>query len=228
MSVSANSRFTVKPIMLLAFIDRILETISKFVSLNAIFALVAILIDLMTTIQLYRLAQNLTNTIAVDVIWEQKMEEMMNPLIHPKHAWIFGKRFGTKYEVKSEKADSVAESEKYQAILTISDIPQLCCALYYLNPVTVLATSMFPSFQGVQYLLLVSIFQQITSAQNESATVARLRLFISGFLLAVLTHFEVYCFTYISPLIWCIRYLKNINTNHSTMCKLNFEILLGW
>ena len=190
----------------------------------------SILMDVLIAIQLFRIAHNVINDMNLDKEWELNLEPWMNPRIHPDHAWIFGlNKFGTKYQIDDEQNnqknhacqekgnnnsshmngahrtnDETEMSTKIQkeTILEISDIPRICFILYYLNPISILVSSTDPTLQGVQYLLLLSAFQEITSYSHPSS----LSKFVKAtFFLAVLTYLDIYYIVFLSPLIWCCR-----------------------
>jgi hypothetical protein len=242
-SNSANAAFTLKPVLLLALIDRLLEMISRIISLNVFFALMTIFIDLVTTIQLYRLMVIAINTTNVDKQWEQKIEQFMNPRIHPTFAWVFGEKFGTRfvpkktddpttiYENLSKSDLSRMESLRLkQAIWNITDVPQLCCIIYYLNPISILTTSIYPSFQGLQYLLLVSMFQQLMSSstceKNNNEMLSN--VLKSTIILSLLTCFETHYIVFLPPLIWQIRQLRRKDSDQLIQCKFRRLVYLDF
>ena len=144
-------------------------------------------------------------------------------------------------------SDNDEKQQQRQPIINLSDVPQLCTIIYYLNPLTILSTSIFPSFQGVQYLLLVTIFQQVTTAiKSDAKKIQRLPLFVllrCTCFLAILTYFEFYYVIFLAPLFfWCTRnnhYIGDERTNtgnktnqqhqncHSIGCKfIQFNLLI--
>ena len=98
------------------------------------------------------------------------------------------------------------QQQQRQPIVKLSDIPQLCSIIYYLNPITILSTSIFPSFQGIQYLLLVTIFQQVTVTAKSENQMKPKQLLQSTFFLAILSYFEFFYVIFLVPLFfWCTR-----------------------
>ncbi len=281
--------------VLLGFIDSIFEKVQTLVPddrmFDVLFVILTIVIDILTSVQLYRLARNVMieiHTQTVDDQWEQNLEQKMNPLIHPKYAWLIGGlEFGNKYKggsggndignggngninnanvsdcdrdysspnssasdqpTTNRRGQAQAQEQEQgqgQALLNISNVPMLCSMVFYfLNPITILATSIFPTFQGLQYLLLVSAFQEATSAPltaTPTATsttsmpipVLRSKVLVSTCLLAILAYFELHHVIFLSPLIGCIRHVSlgnsiraNIDTKQVIGCKFFSACLL--
>lgn len=229
LGVPMQNGLRTKPVFLFAFIDRIMPS-EESRSMDELFILLSIIIDLLIALQLYRLANNITNAQHLDKQWEFDLERQMNPRIHPTHAWMFDLNFGADFQEDGNKIDNECKSDgettykdihkaidddtpktEKKPMLTNSAMPLGCCILYYLNPMSILASSSYPTFQGVQYLLLLSIFHQITSRycstdkKSIQQSLDMSILFKATFCLALLTYIDIYYVTFLSPLIWCIR-----------------------
>jgi len=243
-SVPLDSNFVLmKPVYLFTLMDRAMNHLISRITMipfTVLFIAITIFIDLLTAIQLYRLAKNVISFTTFEHKWEQRLERIMNPRIHPEYSWsLFGERFGTDFqddenrhiESISDNEETVNDTENNstnEPICSITDIPQLCCILYYINPITILATSTFPTFQGIQYLLLITAFQLITSTSHRRSTSThreitgqKIRPIIkSTFCLALLTNVELYYIIFVSPLIWCTRNYTIAKNKRSMMqCK---------
>ena len=215
------------PVMLWAFVDEQFVSNGRDESLDLLFVGLSILIDLLIAVQFFRIAHNTVNDMNRDKEWELNVEPWMNPRIHPDHPWIFGLKFGTKYESDEQNNEinhacqegnnnfshtnkdhtsnshiQMSTKVEKETILEISDIPRMCFIFYYLNPISILVSSTDPTLQGVQYLLLLSAFQEITS-NFHSSTLSK--VFRATFFLAVLTCLDMYYVVFLSPLIWCCR-----------------------
>ncbi len=254
-------QFSKKPILLYAFIDKIIDTIGSIVpfDLDIVFVIGSIIIDLLTTIQLFHLSINALKIIdskndILDQQWEQKMERFMHPRIHPPFAFIFGMKFGNDFQQdddddidetsatandgntnktstttptgkeESEINNELDEIENMskEPLCNVSDIPILSSTIYYLNPINILATSTFPTLQGIQYLLLITAFQQVTSLSIDKNKFhqRRLKIVKSTLCLAILTNIELHYIVFLSPLVWCA---KNYYSSRMLWCKYIHE-----
>lgn len=128
---------------------------------------------------------------------------------------------------ESEKNNELDEIENInmskEPLCKLSDIPILCSTLYYLNPINILATSTFPSFQGIQYLLLITAFQQVTSLSidKDESHQRRLKIIKSTLCLAILTNIELHYIVFLPPLLCCA---KNYYSLRMLWCKFKEHI----
>lgn len=206
----SSTQFDSMPVTLLSLFDRLLMSTSKLVSLDSIFGMLTTLIDLLTAIQLLRLVRNVMDDCdSPDKEWEQSLEKQMNPLIHAEYAWIFGENFGCDFKAKHVRNQIPKEPQDIKVpILKTSNLPSTCFILYFMNPITILATSMYPSFQGLQYFCLLTIFERLTSPKTTKAEgIVQTNVLIqSTSLLSLLAYFDFHYMIFLSPtIIWCTR-----------------------
>mmetsp|Transcript_14085 Transcript_14085/g.15917 ORF Transcript_14085/g.15917 Transcript_14085/m.15917 type:complete len:505 (+) Transcript_14085:138-1652(+) len=218
---SNNSQLSTQPTLLLAHTDKVLSTVSSMISLECILSLFTIFIEFLITVQIFRLVRNIVTTNnSADIEWEQRLEQKMNPLIHPENCWLFGLEFGKEFEDKSGISASSTEKlesdildviKERNSICKISELPQLCSMIYYLNPITIIASSNgIPSFQGLQYLLLISAFQHVSSIQNfKRLNINEFQpVIVSTLFLAMLTYMELYNIVFLCPLVCYLQRSK--------------------
>jgi hypothetical protein len=254
-----DAQFRKQPILIYAFLDKVMDTIASIVpwDLDIVFVIGSIIIDLLTAIKLFHLANDALriyskNGIVDQLLWEQKLERFMHPRIHPPFAFIFGMEFGNDFQEDGDDIDqpsgntnatnsptttssSGKESEKNndideiiehvvkEPLCTLSDIPLLCSTLYYLNPINILATSAYASFQVIQSLLLVTAFQQVTSLTIDKEFHQQILMIIkSSLCLAILTNLELHHIVFLSPLVWCT---KNYSSG-MLWCKYKIHIFI--
>lgn len=180
--------------MLLAAIDKLLKMIPGDVTIpgvdvklseEVVFAIAALIIDLFTAIQLYRLAKAVfrveTDRLKFEKYVEQKMPPQIYP-ISPTRTKLFGLRF---------EDDAIFEPPLFSS----SNVPILCTMIYYLCPFTILTSaSGFPSIQGIWVLLFVSA---LVSSMTGNAI-------FGGLCLATLCHFDINYIAFLLPvaLLW--------------------------
>jgi len=180
--------------MLLAGIDKLLKMIPSDVTIpginvdiseEVVFAIAALIIDLFTALQLYRLAKAVfrveTDRLKFEKVVEQKMPPQIYPISHSR-TFLFGLRF---------EDDAIFEPPLFSS----TNVPILCTMMYYLNPFTILTSaSGFPSIQGIWVLLFVSA---LVSSMTGNAI-------FGGFCVATLCHFDINYIVFLLPvaLLW--------------------------
>lgn len=194
--------------LLLALVDPLLSKVQSEYRQDLILTMAMILIDALVALQLYYLAQNVMGMTYKANERELLLEKYMNPVIEPPNAWIFGMEFGTAF-VPEEKEIETNESESSnngkEPFITVSQIPELCSLLYFLNPITVCAAATTKSsLQGLFYLLLLSAFEEIS---QEKPNLSKATLY-----LAILANIELYTIVYLIPLILLLERVRRDKT----------------
>ncbi len=177
--------------MLLVVMKKLLNLVPSDVTVHGIevtdelvFAIVAIIVDLLTVCQLYRLAKAAFHETEY-MKFEAYLEQIMPPSIYPispNRTYLFGLRF--------EDDDSIQPS-----LFSITKIPCLCAMMYYLNPFTIMTSaSGVASIQGIWILLLVTGI--LASLKGNAIT--------GGMCLAILCHFDITYIVFLAPfaLLW--------------------------
>lgn len=158
-----------------------------------LFSVIAILLDLAITCQLYRLANKYyairTDHMKWEMVMEQNMPFSINPITcSPHRRNLFGSRFDDFEEVSGLPLPSTA-------LFAASNIPALSAMVYYLNPASILTSAGGTgSVQGVCFLLFVSSLLQALEG-NAS---------MSGICIALLCHLDINNIIFLIPsaLLW--------------------------
>ncbi len=181
--------------MLLVLMKKLLKLVPGDVTVHGIevteelvFAIVAIVVDLLMVCQLYRLAKAAFRQTEY-MKFEAYLEQIMPPAIYPispNRTYLFGLRFEDDVEIQP-------------ALFSITNIPCLCAMMYYLNPFTIMTSaSGVASIQGIWALLLVTGI--LASLKGNAIT--------GGMCLAILCHFDITYIVFFAPfaLLWKSSY----------------------
>ncbi len=241
LNINSQGQLEAVPVFLFSFFDKtILHKDHELLELIG-FTLVTILIDLLVALQIFRWTKNVIESKTLEKNWEVELEKHMNPRIHPNFAHMFGLKFGTQFitqqndvnDSSNPNGDSRGEEKSNLEVtakntfMRLPDIPSTCCILYFLNPISILASSTEPTFQGLQYLLLLSAFEQITKKSNEEDRVKIIRqwnVFLATFSLALLTYIDIYYIIFLSPMIWYVKQNQRLRARQQIGSK--FFILM--
>jgi len=166
--------------LLAIIVEKFLARVPQDFDHELAFCILAFVIDLAIAYQLYHLAKECNKHETAHMVWEEDMENVMHPLIHPippNKQNLFGVRF--------------ADDEKtFPTLFAASALPSLCAMVYSFNPSTILASaSGTPSVQGVLTLLLVSTLVQSVKG---NASLAALYL-------GLLCHVDIYNIVFLIP-----------------------------
>jgi len=175
--------------LLAIIVEKVLAHIPQDFDHKLAFCILALVIDLAIAYQLYRLAKECNQSRTEHMVWEEMLENQMNPLIHPISANkqnLFGVRF----------AD---DGDTFPTIFAASNLPSLCAIIYSFNPATILASaSGTPSIQGIVTLLLVSTMVQSVKGNAP----------LAALYLGVLCQVDIYNIVFLIPcaLLWKHHY----------------------
>jgi hypothetical protein len=166
--------------LLAIIVEKFLARVPQDFDHKLAFCILALVIDLAIAYQLYRLAKECNKNETEHMVWEEEMENVMHPLIHPIPANkqnLFGLRF--------------ADDEKtFPTLFAASALPSLCAMIYLFNPSTILASaSGTPSVQGVSTLIFVSTLVQSVKGNAP----------LAALYLGLLCHVDIYNIVFLIP-----------------------------
>jgi hypothetical protein len=175
--------------LLAIIVEKVLAYIPEDFDHKLAFCIFALIIDLAIAYQLYRLVKECNQNVTEHTVWEEKMENQMNPLIHPISAnkqHLFGVRF-------------TDDEDTFPTLFAASNLPSLCAIIYCFNPATILASaSGTPSVQGMMTLLLVSAMVQSVKGNAP----------LAALYLSILCTVDIYNIVFLIPcaLLWKHHY----------------------
>lgn len=182
------------PPILLALIRPLFQAIKSKAMQEIVIGALVVFVDLAVAILIYHVAVFAS---CGGIKREAELEGKMDDKIRPKRAWIFGLDTWSNNELTEEKTQ--------EPVVLMAAIPQLCCLVYYCNPISILVSSCTssPSFQGmINILILVAV----RIAMTNDAAWAKWRALLSTLPLALAAYIEPYQVVYLIPMaIWIGR-----------------------
>ena len=157
-----------------------------------------VFVDLVVAILIYQVTVFATCGNDINTEREAELERKMDDKIRPKRAWIFGS------DVAQSKNKSTEEIIQEPLVL-MADLPQVCCLMYFCNPIAILVSSCTssPSFQGMLNMFIL-LAVRISMASNVAK--AKWRALLSSLSLALAAYIEPYHVVYLIPMaIWMSR-----------------------
>jgi len=184
------------PPIILAMFRPLFHAIQSKLMQDIIIGIMLVFVDLVVAIVIYDLAFFSISGNDANDKREARLERGMDDKIRPKRAWIFG--------LDARSQDKQVEQKVQDPFVQMSDVPQICCLMYYCNPIAILATSctFSPSFQGVIYVFLLIAIRE---AMATSAVGMKRSALLSTPLLAFASYFEPYSVVYLLPLVIWIK-----------------------
>jgi phosphatidylinositol glycan class U len=184
-----GSVFHLPPLILALFRPLFHATQSETMQ-DIIVGVMLVFADLVVAILVHYVTVFATCNINANAKREARLEQKMDDKIRPKRAWIFGL---DTWEKKKSTEQGIKEP-----VVQMTDIPQLCCLMYYCNPVAILVASCAPSpsFQGViNMFILIAVRMSILS----NTIGAKRRAILSTLSLAFAAYMEPYHVVYLIP-----------------------------
>eukprot|EP00562_Extubocellulus_spinifer_P007138 CAMPEP_0178517088 /NCGR_PEP_ID=MMETSP0696-20121128/25496_1 /TAXON_ID=265572 /ORGANISM="Extubocellulus spinifer, Strain CCMP396" /LENGTH=518 /DNA_ID=CAMNT_0020147479 /DNA_START=128 /DNA_END=1684 /DNA_ORIENTATION=- len=191
--------FHLPPLMLLVFRPLFATVQSRYLQ-DLVIGAIFVVIDLAVALCLYDICRGVLLNNNARSEREINLETDMNDKIRPRRAWIFG--------IDPREKDASSGKEVQPSVVTISDLPQLCCLLYYCNPISIVAScgSKAQSLQSLLYLFLLLAVREAVVATNVTKASGKHRAkiaFAASSFLALASYVELYSFVYLVPIsIW--------------------------
>ena len=185
------------PPIILALFRPLFHVIQSKLTQDIVVGILLVFVDLLVAIAIHDLALFATFGDDANSKREARLEQIMDDKIRPKRAWIFG--------LNARSQENQTEQKIQDPFVEMSDMPQICCLMYYCNPIAILATSCThaPSFQGVIYMFLLIAIRESMAI---SAVGTKRRALRSTVFLAFASYFELYYVVYLLPMaIWIGR-----------------------
>ena len=213
---SVGLAFRLPPLVLAAF-QLFLAERPRYVT-----GLVILAVDIIISFCLYDICRRVLLESDERVCREQRLESQMHERLRPKRAWFFGIGFSSEFpphkelqeENSSEPQTNAAEeiqkkivdkvSSPSIAVVKISGMSQLCCLLYFCNPVCILASSGIhaQSLQSIFYLLpLLALREVLPLGKPWQPSGHIVNVPISAFYLALASYLELYHIVYLIPIV---------------------------
>ena len=220
--------FHLPPLMLLVFRPLFATIQSRYLQ-DLVIGAIFVVIDLAVALCLYDICRGILLNNTARSEREIKLEADMNDKIRPKRAWIFG--------IDPREKDASSGKDVQPAVVTISDLPQLCCLLYYCNPIAIVAScgSKAQSLQSLLYLFLLLGVREAVVATNMTKTSSykggkhRAKIaFAAASYLALASYVELYSFVYLVPIsIWIGNAHREDMKQGIALCILFFCLWFG-
>eukprot|EP00566_Odontella_aurita_P019484 CAMPEP_0113526716 /NCGR_PEP_ID=MMETSP0015_2-20120614/899_1 /TAXON_ID=2838 /ORGANISM="Odontella" /LENGTH=302 /DNA_ID=CAMNT_0000425079 /DNA_START=209 /DNA_END=1114 /DNA_ORIENTATION=+ /assembly_acc=CAM_ASM_000160 len=169
------------------------------------------LVDLGAALSLFQISRRCLNNYGIGEDDESWAQREMHERIRPARAWVFGIKYGSKDTIEEKEKDPFEREEKskpssqapVKSLFDISVLPQVCCLLYYCNPVTVLASvgTNDQSFQSIFYLLFLLALREVSRGADAHKTSRgqAINIPLSTFYLSLASYAEIYHFVYLIP-----------------------------
>lgn len=185
------------PPIILALFRPLFHAIQSKLTQDIVVGIMLVFVDLLVAIAIHDLAFYATFGDDTNSKREARLEQIMDDKIRPRRAWIFG--------LDARSQENQTEQKIQDPFVEMSDMPQICCLMYYCNPIAILATSCThsPSFQGVIYMFLLIAIRESMAISTVGTKRRALR---STAFLAFASYFEPYNVVYLLPIaIWIGR-----------------------
>ena len=186
------------PPIILALFRPLFQAVEAKIMQEILIGTLIVIVDLVVAILIYQVTVFATCGNDVNTEREAELEREMDDKIRPKRAWKFG------LDVAQSK-DKSTEKIIQEPLVHMADLPQVCCLMYFCNPIAILVSSCTssPSLQGV---LNMSILIAVRISMPSNVAGAKWRALLSTLSLALAVYVEPHHVVYLLPMaIWLSR-----------------------